>query len=167
MEDKAVAAPAGLKERTIIVFSGDLDRALAAFILANGALATGQKVTMFFTFWGLNVLRRSQPVPVKKNLVEKMFGWMMPRGAGALELSKLNMGGMGTFMMKAIMKAKHIDSLPTLIRTAQQAGVRIIACQMSMDLMGIRKEELIDGIEIGGVATYTQVSDNANVNLFI
>ena len=155
------------RERTLIVFSGDFDRAVAAFILANGAAATGQKVTMFFTFWGLNILRRPEAVAVKKNLIERMFGWMMPRGAGQLKLSKMNMGGAGTMMMQAVMRAKNVDSLQSLIKSAQESGVRMIACQMTMDIMGIKPEELIDGVEIGGVATYTHASDQAGVNLFI
>lgn len=174
-QDKTVASVAGSslsvssepKERTLIMFSGDLDHALAGFILANGAVAAGEKVTMFFTFWGLNMLRKSQSPPIKKNLIERMFGWMMPKGPDKLVLSRLNMGGMGTLMMKQIMKSKGIDSLPELIRSAQQAGVRIIACQMTMDLMGIKAEELMDGVEIGGVATYTAASDTASVNLVV
>jgi len=154
-------------ERTLIVFSGDFDRAMAAFVLANGAIAAGQKVTMFFTFWGLNILRRSEAVPVRKNLVEKMFGWMMPRGTRKLKLSQMNMGGAGTKMMQAVMKSKNVDSLPAMLKMAQDNGVRLIACQMTMDIMGIKPEELIDGVEIGGVATYTNASDGAGVNLFI
>jgi NADPH-dependent 2,4-dienoyl-CoA reductase/sulfur reductase-like enzyme/peroxiredoxin family protein/rhodanese-related sulfurtransferase/TusA-related sulfurtransferase len=168
--EKAVNVPSertDAKERTLIVFSGDFDRAMAAFILANGAAATGQKVTMFFTFWGLNILRRSEAVAVKKNLVERMFGWMMPRGAGNLKLSKMNMAGAGTAMMQAVMRSKNVDSLQDLIKAAQENGVRLIACQMTMDIMGIKPEELIDGVEIGGVATYTHASDQAGVNLFI
>lgn len=154
-------------DKTIIVFSADLDRALAAFVIANGAAAMGQKVTMFFTFWGLNILRRRDPKPVKKNLVEKMFALMLPKGPDALKLSKLNMGGLGTAMMKAVMKAKNIDPLPAMIRSAQEAGVRLIACQMSMDMMGIKPEELMDGVEVGGVATYINEADKGNISLFI
>lgn len=153
--------------QTIIVFSGDLDRALASFIIANGAAAMNKQVTVFFTFWGLNVLRKTVSVPVKKNLVEKMFGWMMPRGPTKLTLSQMHMGGVGTGMIKAVMRAKNIDPLPKLIKSAQENGVRLIACQMSMDMIGIKPEELIDGVEIGGVATYIAASDQANANLFI
>ncbi|HNV85794.1 MAG TPA: DsrE/DsrF/DrsH-like family protein [Candidatus Omnitrophota bacterium] len=155
------------KKKTIIVFSNDFDKAIAAFIIANGALAMGSEVTMFFTFWGLNVLRRPNPVLVKKNLIEKMFGRMMPRGAEKLSLSKMNMGGMGTWMIKGIMKKKNVASLPELIETAKKAGVRLVACTMSMDLMGIKKEELVDGIEEGGVAMYLSHAEGGNVNLFI
>jgi NADPH-dependent 2,4-dienoyl-CoA reductase/sulfur reductase-like enzyme/peroxiredoxin family protein/rhodanese-related sulfurtransferase/TusA-related sulfurtransferase len=155
------------KHKTLVVFSGDLDKALASFIIANGAAAMGSKVTMFFTFWGINVLRRPKQVAVEKNLIERMFGWMMPRGAGKLKLSKMNMGGMGAAMIKGIMRSKGVDSLPELIRTAREAGVRLVVCSMSMDLMGIRREELIDGIEEGGVATYLHEAEAGNVNLFI
>jgi len=153
--------------KTIVVFSGDLDRALASFVIANGAAAMGHQVTMFFTFWGLNILRRRPDKPVKKNLVERMFGFMLPQGANELKLSQLNMGGMGTAMMKAVMKSKNIDPLPKLIESAISAGVRILACQMSMDMMGIKQEELIDGTEVAGVATYISETDKANASLFI
>jgi len=153
--------------KTLVVFSADFDRALAAFVIANGAAAMGQQVTLFFTFWGLNVLRRENAEPVKKNLIERMFGWMLPKGPEALKLSKLNMGGAGTAMMKGVMRSKNIDSLPAMMRSAQDAGVRLIACQMSMDMMGIKPEELIDGVEIGGVATYISETDKANASLFI
>ena len=153
--------------KTIIVFDGDLDKVLASFIIANGALAMGRPVTMFFTFWGLTALRKSRKLPIKKNFMEKMFGMMLPRGSQKLKLSKMNMGGMGTAMMKSIMKDKNIDSLEELIKKAMDAGVKMIACSMSMDVMGIRAEELIDGVEIGGVGTYLGEAEEANVNLFI
>ena len=155
------------KGKTIIVFDGDMDKVLASFVIANGALAMGRPVTMFFTFWGLTALRKSENVSVKKNLIEKMFGWMLPRGAGKLKLSKMNMGGMGTAMMKGIMKDKNIDSLETMMKKAMDNGVKIIACSMSMDVMGIRPEELIDGVEIGGVGTYLGAAEDSDVNLFI
>ncbi|HUT09550.1 MAG TPA: DsrE/DsrF/DrsH-like family protein [Thermoguttaceae bacterium] len=168
----ATAAPATgpselSKNKTVVVFSGDLDKALAGFIIANGAAAMGSKVTMFFTFWGLNVLRKDQKVSVSKNLVERMFGRMMPRGPNKLKLSKMNMGGLGAAMIKGIMRSKGVDPLPKLIQTAQEAGVRLVACSMSMDLMGIRREELIDGVEEGGVAMYLGQAEAGNVNLFI
>lgn len=153
--------------KTIIVFSGDLDKVLASFIIANGAAAMGRKVTMFFTFWGLNVLRKPKKVKVKKNFIEKMFGAMLPRGSGKLKLSKMNMGGMGTAMMKKIMNDKNVDSLEALIEKALKNGVKIIACTMSMDIMGIKKEELIDGIDFAGVGTYLGDAEESNVNLFI
>ena len=149
------------------MFSGDLDRVLASFIIANGAAAMGRKVTMFFTFWGLNVLRRPEKVKVKKSFIERMFGAMLPRGSGKLKLSKMNMGGMGTAMLKKIMDAKNVDSLEALIEKALKSGVKIIACTMSMDIMGIKKEELIDGIDFAGVGTYLGDAEESNVNLFI
>lgn len=153
--------------KTIIVFDGDMDKVLASFVIANGALAMGRPVTMFFTFWGLTALRKSEKVPVKKSFVEKMFGMMLPRGAKKLKLSKMNMAGMGTAMMKKIMNDKNIDSLEALMKKAMDNGVKIIACSMSMDVMGIRKEELIDGVEVGGVGTYLGDAEESNVNLFI
>jgi len=156
-----------IKKKTIVAFSGDFDKAMAAFIIANGAAAMGSDVTMFFTFWGLNILRKDAHVDVKKNLVEKMFGMMMPRGAKKLGLSKMHMMGMGTTMMKGIMKKKNAASLPELIESAKKAGVQLVACTMSMDMMGIKKEELIDGVEEGGVAMYLSNAEAGNVNLFI
>lgn len=155
------------KEKTMIVFDGDLDKALAAFIIATGSAAMGNKVNMFFTFWGLNILRKSNPPVVKKDIMSKLFAIMMPKGSKKLTLSKMNFGGMGTKMMKDIMKKKGISSLEELIAQAQKAGVKMTACQMSMDVMGLKKEELIDGIEIGGVATMLNDNDNSNMNLFI
>ena len=127
----------------------------------------GRPVTMFFTFWGLTALRKTGNVPVKKNFMEKMFGVMLPKGAGKLKLSKMNMGSMGTAMMKGIMKDKNIDSLEDMMKKAMENGVKIIACSMSMDVMGIRPEELIEGVEIGGVGTYLGDAEESDVNLFI
>jgi peroxiredoxin family protein/TusA-related sulfurtransferase/rhodanese-related sulfurtransferase len=159
-------SPAG-DGKTIIVFSGDLDKVLASFIIANGAAAMGRPVTMFFTFWGLNVLRKASKVKVQKSFIEAMFGGMMPRGAGKLKLSKMNMGGMGTAMMKMVMRQKNVDSLETLIQKAMKAGVKIVACTMSMDIMGIQEKELIEGVELGGVGAYLGDAEESNVNLFI
>ena len=167
VSSEAASAAPGKNGKTIIVFDGDMDKVLASFVIANGALAMGRPVTMFSTFWGLTALRKSENVSVKKNLIEKMFGWMLPRGAGKLKLSKMNMGGMGTAMMKGIMKDKNIDSLETMMKKAMDNGVKIIACSMSMDVMGIRPEELIDGVEIGGVGTYLGAAEDSDVNLFI
>jgi peroxiredoxin family protein len=154
-------------KKTIIVFSGDLDRLMAAFIIAVGAAAMGNDVTMFFTFWGLNALRRDNPPSVKKDFMARMFGWMMPRGAKRAKLSNLNMGGMGTAMMKMVMRNKNVESVDELIGQAQDLGVHLVACTMSMDVMGITQAELIDGVELGGVASYLGSADEANVNLFI
>jgi len=155
------------QDKTMVVFSGDLDKAIAAFIIANGAASMGHKVTMFFTFWGLNILRKDNAPKVKKNLIERMFSFMMPRGAKKLTLSQMHMAGMGTGMIKGIMKKKNVASLPELIQSAIDNGVHIQACQMSMDLMGIRKEELLDNIESVGVATMIHSSDESNATIFI
>ena len=164
----ASAPSAAAKDnKTIVVFSGDLDKALASFVIANGAAAMGKKVTMFFTFWGLNILRKPEDVPVVKSFIDRMFGWMMPRGSTNLKLSNMHMLGMGTQLMRKVMKDKNIASLEDLMHAAQKAGIEIVACQMSMDVMGIQKEELLDGVKIGGVGYYLNEAEDANVNLFI
>ena len=155
------------KGKTFIMFSDDLDKALATFVLANGAAATGQKVTIFFTFWGLNVIKKLQKPKVEKDIFGKMFGMMLPSSSKKLKLSKMSMGGIGGKMMRYIMKEKGIDSLESLRQQALENGVEFIACQMSMDVMGVKQEELLDDVTIGGVATYMERADNANVNLFI
>lgn len=161
-----LAAPTK-KAMTNVVFSNDFDKAMAAFIIANGAAAAGYDVTLFFTFWGLNVLRKAAKVKVRKNPIEKMFGWMMPKGAGKLTLSQMNMGGMGLGMIKGIMKHKQVMPLSALIAQAQRSGVRLVACTMTMDLMGFKKEELIEGVEEGGVAMYVDHLSRSGANLFI
>ncbi len=153
--------------QTMVVFSGDLDKAIASFIIANGAATMGKKVTMFFTFWGLNVLRKPEKVKVSKNIIEKAFGVMMPRGSKKLGLSRMNMGGMGAKMIRGVMNNKNIQSLEDLMEAAIKNGVEIVACTMSMDVMGIKKEELIDGITYGGVGYYLGQADDSNINLFI
>ncbi|WP_050608289.1 DsrE/DsrF/DrsH-like family protein [Clostridium niameyense] len=153
--------------KTIVVFSGDLDKAIASFVIANGALSMGKKVTMFFTFWGLNILRRPKKVHVKKGILDKMFASMMPRGSEKLKLSKMNMMGMGPKMIRKVMKDKNISSLEELINIAIESGINIVACQMSMDVMGIKKEELIEGVKVGGVGYYLGEAEDSNVNLFI
>ncbi|HUW39456.1 MAG TPA: FAD-dependent oxidoreductase [Rectinemataceae bacterium] len=154
-------------EATFIVFSDDLDKALASFILANGAAALGKKVTMFFTFWGLSVIRRQGSAALAKDFMARMFGLILPRGSEHLALSHKNMGGLGSAMMKKRMKQKKVDQLDVMISAALASGVHMTACQMSMDLLGISREELIGGIEVGGVATYFEAASSANVNLFI
>jgi len=155
------------KASTMVVFSGDLDKAIASFIIANGAASSGKKVTMFFTFWGLNIIRKDEKVPVNKNFIGKMFGAMMPRGSRKLTLSNMNMMGMGSKMIRSVMKNNNVSSLEELIQMAVDQGVEIVACQMSMDLMGITREELIDGVKIGGVGYYLGQADQSNHNLFI
>ncbi len=167
VEQEPVHGAISTKKKTIVVFSGDLDKVMASFIIAHGAASMGSDVTMFFTFWGINVLRKENPPLVEKTFIEKMFGWMMPKGPEKLPLSKMNMAGMGTIMMKGIMKKKNVPSLPDLIEQAKKVGVKLVVCSMSMDVMGIKKEELIDGIEEGGVAAYLAKAEEGNVNLFI
>jgi len=169
-EKQVVAATQAVPEqndKTFVVFSGDLDKTIAAFIMANGAAAMGRKVTIFFTFWGLNILRRPGKVKVKKAFIEKMFGFMMPKGAKKLGLSRMNMGGLGAKMIRGIMKSKNVSSLEELIQSAIDHGVRLVACQMSMDIMGIHKEELIDGVELGGVSTFLGSGELSDMSLFI
>ena len=155
------------KGKTFIMFSDDLDKALATFVLANGAAATGHRVTIFFTFWGLNVIKKLHKPETEKDIFGKMFGMMLPSSSKKLKLSKMSMGGIGGKMMRYIMNKKGIDSLESLRRQALENGVEFIACQMSMDVMGVKQEELLDEVTIGGVATYMERADNANVNLFI
>ncbi|MFA7009755.1 MAG: DsrE/DsrF/DrsH-like family protein, partial [Bacilli bacterium] len=168
-ENKTIMAQptAPSQGKTIIVFDGELDKAIAAFIIANGSAAMGRKVTMFFTFWGLNLLRKPKKQKVKKSFMDRMFGMMMPRGVNKAKLSKMNMAGLGTKMIKSVMKKKNVSSLEELMQQAMANGVKLIACTMSMDIMGIKREELIDGIEYAGVATYLGDAEEANVNLFI
>lgn len=155
------------KGKTFILFSDDLDKALATFVLANGAAATGEKVSIFFTFWGLNAIKKVDKPAVDKDIFGKMFGMMLPSSSLKLKLSKMNMGGMGSKMMRFLMSQKGIDSLESLRQQAIDSGVEFIACQMSMDVMGVKREELLDNVTIGGVATYMDRADNSNVNLFI
>lgn len=157
----------GKDNKTLIVFSDDLDKALASFVIANGALASGKKVSIFFTFWGLNVIKKTNKPAVKKDFLGKMFGMMLPSSSKHLGLSKMNMGGLGSKMMRYIMKEKKIDTLESLMQQAIDNGIELIACSMSMDVMGIKQEELMDNITIGGVAAYLDRAENANVNLFI
>ncbi|MGL5314410.1 MAG: DsrE/DsrF/DrsH-like family protein, partial [Peptostreptococcaceae bacterium] len=152
---------------TLVVFSGDLDKAIASFIIATGAASMGKEVTMFFTFWGLNILKRKDKPKVSKDAMEKMFDMMLPSHTGKLPLSQMNMGGMGPKMIEQIMKKHNVDDLDTLIKNAIDMGVKVVACAMSMDLMGIKKEEFIDGVEIAGVAAYLGATEDSGLNLFI
>lgn len=155
------------KSTTLVVFSGDYDKTMAAFIIANGATAYGHNVTMFFTFWGLNALKKDETIKMKKGKLEKMFGWMMPRGVDKMGLSKMNFAGIGPKMIKHVMKKHQAVPLPQLVEMAQEQGVRLVACTMTMDLLGIQKEELMDDIDYGGVAAYIGDAEEANMNLFI
>lgn len=163
-ENKVISTPKG---KTLIVFSDDLDKAIASFIIANGAVSMGQKVSIFFTFWGLNVIKKQNPPKVKKDFMGTMFGMMMPKNSKKLSLSKMNMFGMGAKMIRGVMKNKNISTLESLIQQAHENGVEFIACTMSMDVMGVQKEELIDNVTYGGVAAYLERAEQANVNLFI
>ncbi|RUT73648.1 CoA-disulfide reductase [Ancylomarina longa] len=155
------------KNKTMVVFSDDLDRAMASLVIANGAASTGKKVTLFFTFWGLNVIKKTHKPKVQKDLMGKMFNKLMAGSADDLKISKMNMMGLGSKMMKKRMLSQKVDSLEDMLITAMENGVEMIACQMSMEIMGVNKEELLDDVVIGGVATYLDRADNANLNLFI
>ncbi|CAG9610340.1 DsrE/DsrF/DrsH-like family protein [Pseudoneobacillus rhizosphaerae] len=155
------------KKTTIVLFSGDYDKAMAAYIIANGAAAYDHEVTIFHTFWGLNALRKDENIAVKKGFMEKMFGKMMPRGADKMGLSKMNYAGFGPKMIKDVMKKHNAMTLPQLIEMAQEQDVKLVACTMTMDLLGLQQEELLDGIEYAGVAAYLADAQEGNVNLFI
>ena len=154
---------------SMIVFSGDLDRVLASFIIATGAVAMGMEVVMFFTFWGTSVLRDKKKQAGEKDLMGKMFGAMLPKGACSVKLSQMNMAGMGTAMMKSLMKKKNVASLEQMIEMAGELGVQIYVCEMSMDLMGFNREEMIDypNISFCGVAKFLEEAMNSKIQLFI
>ena len=164
---EATQPQASEQGKTLILFSDDLDKTLATFVLANGAAATGKKVSIFFTFWGLNAIKKVRKPKVKKDIFGRMFGWMLPADSTQLALSKMNMLGIGSKMMRYLMRKKGVDSLETLRQQAIDQGVEFIACQMSMDVMGIKREELLDNVTVGGVASYMERAEQANVNLFI
>jgi peroxiredoxin family protein len=155
------------KKTTIVLFSGDYDKAMAAYIIANGAAAYDHEVTIFHTFWGLNALRKNENIPIKKGFIEKMFGKMMPRGADQLGLSKMNFAGFGPKMIKDVIKKHNAMTLPQLIEMAQEQDVKLVACTMTMDLLGLKEEELLEHIEYAGVAAYLADAEEGNVNLFI
>ncbi|MGE9752346.1 DsrE/DsrF/DrsH-like family protein [Bacillus inaquosorum] len=155
------------KRTTIVLFSGDYDKAMAAYIIANGAATYDHEVTIFHTFWGLNALRKEELVPVKKGFLEKMFGKMMPRGADKMGLSKMNFAGMGPKMIKNVIKKHNALTLPQLIEMAQEQGVNLVACTMTMDLLGLQEKELLNDINYAGVAAYLADAEEGNVNLFI
>ena len=155
-------------KKTIIVFSGEFDKILAAFVIANGAAAMDDEVTMFFTFWGLNALRKTEKIAVDgKTPLQKAFSRLMPRGIDRLTLSHMNFGGAGPKLMKRVMRQQNVMPLQELIDQAREQGIKMIACTMSMDVMGLRREELIDGLEYAGVASYLGEADESGVNLFI
>jgi peroxiredoxin family protein len=154
---------------SMIVFSGDLDKALASFIIATGATAMGMEVVMFFTFWGTPILRASNKNVGGKDMMGTMFGTMLPKGVDQVKLSNMNMAGMGTAMMKSLMKKKNVASLGEMVALAEELGVKIYVCEMSMDLMGFKREEMIDykGLDFAGVATFLEEARDSRVQLFI
>ena len=152
---------------TIIIFSGDLDKVLAGFVLATGAAAAGLETSMFFTFWGLSALKKKGAAAGPKNIMEKMFGAMTPSSSESLGTSKMNFFGMGSVMLRKMMKDKGIATLEELMGLAREMDVKMIACTMSMDAMGVGKEELLDGLTYGGVATYMADAVRSRVTLFI
>ncbi|MEH6937128.1 DsrE/DsrF/DrsH-like family protein [Bacillus sp. JJ664] len=156
-----------MKRTTIVLFSGDYDKAMAAYIIANGAAAYDHEVTIFHTFWGLNALRKDEDILVKKSFMEKMFGKMMPKGAEKMGLSKMNFAGIGPKMIKGVMKKHNAIPLINLIDMAQEQNVKLVACTMTMDLLGLQQKELLDNIEYAGVAAYLADAEEGNVNLFI
>lgn len=159
---------ADTSKKTIILFSGDMDKVLAAFVIANGAAAMGDEVTMFFTFWGLNALRKPEKQKTTdKTVLQKMFSMMMPRGPEKLAMSNMNFAGIGPKLMKKAMRQQNVYSIDEMIAIAKEQEIKMIACTMSMDVMGLKAEELIDGLEFAGVASYLGEADEANVNLFI
>ncbi|MDM5318648.1 DsrE/DsrF/DrsH-like family protein [Bacillus altitudinis] len=155
------------KRTTIVLFSGDYDKAMAAYIIANGAAAYDHEVTIFHTFWGLNALRKDEMAPMKKGFLEKMFGKMMPRGADRMGLSKMNFAGMGPKMIKHVIKKHNAMTLPQLIEMAKEQEINLVACTMTMDLLGLQEKELLDDIQYAGVAAYLAEAEIGNVNLFI
>ena len=152
---------------SMIVFSGSLDKIIAAFIIATGAAAMGTEVTMFFTFWGTSALRKK--AKIKKNIISRMFGFMLPTGFNKLKLSNMNMAGMGTAMMKNLMKKKGVPSLNEMLEIAKESDVKIFICEMSMDLMGMQPEEMVDykNLEYCGVAKFLAEADESRNTLFI
>jgi peroxiredoxin family protein len=154
---------------SMVVFSGDLDKIIAAFVIATGAVAMGMDAVMFFTFWGTPVLRDTKKSVGGKDIFGKMFGTMLPKGMGQVKLSKMNMGGMGTAMMKSLMKKKNVASLEQFLEMAEELGVRIFICEMTMDLMGFKREEMIDynNLTFCGVAKFLEEAANSKIQLFI
>jgi len=156
-----------MKKTTIVLFSGDYDKVMAAYIIANGAAAYDHEVTIFHTFWGLNALRKDENIVVKKTFMEKMFGKMMPRGADKMGLSNMNFAGLGPKMIKGVMKKHNAMPLPDLIEMAKEQDIKLVACTMTMDLLGLQQSEIMDNVEYAGVAAYLADAQEGNVNLFI
>lgn len=173
LREEMDAKIAAVRERTvddaatIVVFSGDLDKAFAGLVIATGAAAAGLETSMFFTFWGLSVLKKKGAAGGPKNLLEKMFAAMTPASSESLPTSKMNYFGLGAVMLRKMMKDKQIASPEELFALAREMDVKMIACTMSMDAMGVSKDELVDGLTYGGVATYMADAVRSRVTLFI
>ncbi|MGC1454711.1 MAG: DsrE/DsrF/DrsH-like family protein [Nitrospirota bacterium] len=167
MESRLAKLEKNSHQLTMVLFSGDFDKVFAAFIIATGALAMGKKVSLFVTFWGLDAIKKPVMKTAGRQLLEKMILWMRPKGPNKLGTSKMNFGGIGPRLFRYMMGKKNVESLPSLIGMAQEMEIKIIACQMSMDVMGIKKEDLLDGVEVGGVATFLSDSFGSNTTLFI
>ena len=167
MESRLAKLEKNSSQLTMVLFSGDFDKVFAAFIIATGALAMGKKVSMFVTFWGLDAIKKPLMKTAGRQLLEKMVLWMRPKGPNKLGTSKMNFGGIGPRLFRYMMGKKNIEPLPSLMEMAREMGIKIIACQMSMDVMGIKKEDLLDGIEFGGVATFLSDSFSSNTTLFV
>ena len=167
LESRLAKLEKNSSQLTMVLFSGDFDKVFAAFIIATGALAMGKKVAVFVTFWGLDAIKKPVMKTAGRQLLEKMVLWMRPKGPDKLGTSKMNFGGIGPRLFRYMMGKKNIESLPSLIGLAQEMGIKIVACQMSMDVMGVKKEDLLDGIEFGGVATFLSDSFGSNTTLFI
>ena len=166
--DSPRCAESHKEQTTLVVFSADLDKVMASLIIANGAMAMGKPVALFFTFWGLNVLRRPDAPALGKPFMDRMFGMMMPAGVGRLNsISKMNFAGLGAWLIRKVMRDKRVEEAAQLLKNLQEGGAQLIACQMSMDVMGIRHEELIDGVELGGVAAFLSEAQQSATTLFI
>jgi len=152
---------------TMVLFSGDFDKAMAAFIIANGALAMGKEVTIFVTFWGLDVIKKPAFSTSGRGFLERILLWVRPKGPNRLAVSKMNYGGIGPRLFRYMMGRKRVEPLAALISMAMEFGVRIVACQMSMELLGIKKDDLIDGVEVGGVAAFLGKAYEGQATLFI
>ena len=167
LQDRIAALESKEDHLTMVLFSGDFDKAMAAFIIANGAIAMGREVTIFVTFWGLDVIKKSSFSTAGRGFLEKMVLMMRPKGAGKLSTSKMNFGGIGPKLFKFMMKQHNVEQLESLINMATEYGVKIVACKMSVDLMGIKESDLIDGVEFGGVAAFLGEAYNGQVTMFI
>jgi peroxiredoxin family protein len=167
LESRLARLEKNSSQLTMVLFSGDFDKVFAAFIISTGALAMGKRVSMFVTFWGLDAIKKPVLKTAGRQFLEKMVLWMRPKGPLKLGTSKMNFGGIGPRLFRYMMGKKNVESLPSLIEMAREMGIKIIACQMSMDVMGIKKEDLLDGIEVGGAATFLHDSFRSNTTLFI